>query len=57
VEKFQFAKTLIEKQTSASKLRIEVTDQAGSLLHAFAENCKHPASVDQELLQELVIVC
>ena len=54
VEKFQFAKTLIEKQTSASKLRATGTDESGSLLHAFAENCKNPLAVDQELLEEVV---
>ena len=54
MEKFQFAKTLIEKQTSASKLRATGTDESGSLLHAFADNCKNPLAVDQELLEEVV---
>ena len=54
VQKFQFAKTLLEKQPTASKLVVGVTDDAGNLLHAFSESCKDPWSMDQELIVELV---
>ena len=54
VHKFQFAKTLLEKQPTASKLLVGVTDDGGNLLHAFAKSCKDPQAVDQELIVELV---
>jgi len=54
VQKFQFAKTLLEKQPTSSKLVVDVTDDDGNLLHAFAKSCSDPWSMDQELIVELV---